>query len=207
MPRQIKKQHTGGMVNASLPPHVESYILEKFTGGTEILSKVRELVARYRDWSSFRNTEPTKNETLKHTKKTQTLIRGLLDHLDLTPESIKAMVSYDLHRTQGQQYEGAHQALKRDLELLRLLTARAEAKAQEWPDSSGGERRKNLERILLSDVALLFEPVTSTKTLAANIAAVVLRDCGIHGMPDARLDSPSKKPRDVVTATRKKLDP
>ncbi|MQX53927.1 hypothetical protein [Alcanivorax sediminis] len=200
MPRKIPKQHTGGWVDESISPRAKKKILG-LPHGEELLCQIQRLLGEYRDWSSYRDTAPTKEETLKHSEKTQKLVADLLTHLGMTPEPVKAYISEDLYLTGKGYFEGFVYPIEQQLQTYLLLLKRSQRRVEQWP-SNKGRRPSNLEHILLSNVAGLLEGTGMKVTEAAAQAAEILQAAGVSSLPGP--DDP-KEARKAVRAIRESM--
>ncbi|WP_152206803.1 hypothetical protein [Marinobacter changyiensis] len=199
MPRKIPLQHTGGMVDESLKARTDLLFVDLPKSG-ELLEVVKVLFGRYRCLTQSRDTEPSRAEEIRHAEKTLQLIDELQEHLSKTPESIKAQIGlyeWRLNREFNLQPFGG---LNQELNDLRLFAGRALNDVKQWK-SKTGERPKQEEHDLLSQVSSLLEHEGLTKLGSADLASKILRSEGV------RVPEDPAKAREVILAVRKREHP
>jgi hypothetical protein len=199
MPRKLPVQRTGGMVDESLKARTE-LLFADLPKSDQLMEVVKVLFGRYRCLTESRDTEPSRAEEIRHTEKTLQLIRELHEHLNQTPESVKAQIGLHEWRLVREFKFQPFGRLKQELDDSRLFASRALNDVKQWK-SKTGERPKQEEHDLLSQVSSLLEREGLTKLGSADLASQILRSEGV------RVPEDPAKAREVILAVRKREHP
>jgi hypothetical protein len=200
MPRKMPTQYAGGQVDETLKARTVK-MLVGLPLRDEMISQLKIILGRYRSLKRSRDTEPSKAEEIGHTEKTLQLITELQEHLNQTPESIKAQIGLYEWRLSREIESQAFGRLHRELNDLRVFAGRAVSDAKQW-NTKTGERPKHEERDLLSQVSSLIEFRGLKKIDSADLALQILRS-----EEGAIVPADPEKAREAILAARKRLPP
>lgn len=194
--RQVLPQHTGGAINAELPPAA----LEIIGNDKATREEVGNLIGWFRFWLKDRKQRPAKSTAANYLETLSKKSRELRE---------------EIHIVHGQKMP--HELFAEDPELFALMrrlgddlakmTAKAESlkhKVQKTPTKTG-EKAKRLERQLLSDIAAVYERQGMNKTQAAGKAKAIARAAEFSSFFYADVDP--KKARELVKQAREEARP
>ncbi len=198
MPRKMPTQYAGGQVDESLKNRTEKMLIN-LPQHDELLEVLKVLFGRYRSLAKSRDTEPSRDEEIRHTKKTLKLINELKSHLNETPESIKAQISLYEWRLKREIEPQPFGQLHRQLDELGLFAGRAMEDAKQWKSKGGAPKRE--EHDLLAQVSSQIEYRGLTVTDSAELASEILRSEGV------RVPEDPAKAREVILAAQKRQHP
>ncbi len=197
MTKRINKQATSAWLNPKLSP-ASLKIINALPHADTLAEEIGAVVAVYRLERDFRDTAPKTSDSIRHLDRVADSIGELLTQIDLVPVEFSAFADLDLCHM-GR--DGSHTMTKRiqeDLSVYKMLCRRASKRISARP-SKAGEKRKLLERKLLSDVTRVIESTADLRKIeAAGKAADVLLRSGIHHVPVE-----PKKARQAVIEYRK----
>lgn len=195
MARTIPVQHTGGVYDTSLTS-TSMAIINQHPDPEQLAEDIGYLVGRCRCFIESRQTAPRATESIKHAEESIKLFNGLLDHLDKMPEDIKALMSL----SPSDYYEKRLDDI-RALAVQHIVRAdQAINTAKTWPTSKG-EKPKQQEQKLLSDIAQLFEDrgVIVTKSATTALQIVIAENIGYRPT--------TSKAREIIRDYRKANHP
>jgi hypothetical protein len=176
MPRKMPTQYTGGQVDESLKNRTKKMLIN-LPQHDELLEALKVLFGRYRSLARSRDTEPSRDKEIRHTKKTLNLISELKSHLNETPESIKAQISLYEWRLKREIEPQPFGQLNRQLDELSLFAGRAMEDARQWKSQGGALKYE--EHDLLAQVSSLIEHRGLKVTASAGLASEILLSEGV----------------------------
>ncbi|WOJ94215.1 hypothetical protein R0135_03370 [Congregibacter variabilis] len=134
---------------------------------------------------SYRETTAPPKAVTTHIAETEKAISELRRCLDGTPDQIASWASYQLNKSGGTTYRAYCRSVMGQLEHLRDLQRDAERNFASQEIADAGERPKNAEARLLSELSSVIEPLVHTKLRAAEVAGELAVLLGISGLPSS----------------------
>jgi len=180
MPKKIREEFTGGVVDISLPDEAVGLIMS-VAGPESLCEEIGTLIGWYRFQECCRSSAPAAGEIRDHLNNVASQVLRLRESIGLLPEEFKANSSVRLLKAKNEFFESFAERLERDLITLQVLCGLGVAEIQ---SSKSGSKKQELEHSLLSEVSALFEAIPGMQmTKAAYIAAEVLKAAGVKA-PD-----------------------
>lgn len=183
MPNGIKKQYTGGVIDDSLRDRTKAKI-SALNGSEDLENCIAKALGDYRFRRQTRETEPAHAEIIKHLKDTVSLIEKLREKIDLMPPVVNSIFWETLYRSKGVESTWLPENLEENLITYQVL---CEKVARENRNNGGkrGEKTKDLEHGLLSDIAFMIEKIDGIGLeKAADYAAEILISEGVQNIPN-----------------------
>lgn len=198
MSRKIKEQYTGGDYDAEIQPSAIEHI-NKVSDDPEFFESIRELLARYRDYRKFVDTNPSNSEVREHLDKVIKGMEKLKENLDLLPSSFKSHFADIMYFRTGS-HETAYLKLSEFKSMLQIYPVYIKAiKNEQYQHKSKSGHSSLLEKKLLSDVSLLIEQSDNNFGLydSAELAREILVNCKVPYLPGT-----TEKAREAIREIR-----
>ncbi|HUE93176.1 hypothetical protein [Pseudomonas sp.] len=198
--KKLVPQRSGGYVDNQLTAKTTDTI-RRLGGNFELLiERISYRIGVYRDFRRAADTEPQVGVAVEHLQALGKTAWGLYKDIDQLPMHADALVWEEIRQAGGDAYLSLQQLQQG---LVRLGAVLNSVAGQLTPyENKPGRKSSSLEHSLLSEVAAMIEDHVGNaigKVEIAGLAAELLRESGVHGLPG------KDKARKAVLAWRRKL--
>lgn len=195
------KQYTGGVVDQTIPDKAKA-IIKLVSNDQGLQDDFGVLLGKYRGEAEFRDTAPAKYQLIDELKSIIESSKKLSAKLNLLPSSIDVIFA-EKCQLAGHDLVAAHsyiEALEKQLNFYQVIFESVTADIKGMP-APKGRKPKFREKILLSDVARLFEVANPDNGLikSALLASQALMESGVADIPH---DKEGKKQREAIKKVR-----